>query len=155
MNRMTSSIWLKTLRRIWPAALACLPAHAAEPNFNRDIRPILSENCYLCHVPYLKHHGVHLRHDVLEEAVAVRDGAAAIVPGNPNQSGIIRRILSKDPDFMMPPPAAHHPAVPPAQVDTLKRWIAAGAPYERHWSLIAPVKSAVPAGTHPVDHFIN
>ena len=98
MNRMTSSIWLKTLRRIWPAALACLPAHAAEPNFNRDIRPILSENCFLCHGQDPKHRGGELRLDIREEAVAVRDGAAAIVPGNPDQSEIIQRILSKDPD---------------------------------------------------------
>jgi hypothetical protein len=137
------------------AVLLGTPLPAAEPNFNRDVRPILSENCFLCHGQDPNHRGGDLRLDVREQAVAVRDGSAAIVPGNPGQSGIIRRILSKNPEFVMPPPDAHLAAIPPEQVETLRRWIAAGAPYEPHWSFVPPVKSTVPAGTHPVDHFIN
>lgn len=152
---MTRSSWLNLLRRIWPATLACLSAHAAEPNFNRDIRPILSANCFPCHGQDPKRRGGDLRLDLREEAVAARNGAAAILPGNPDQSGLIQRILSKDPTLVMPPPAAHLAALSPQQADTLKHWIAAGAPYQRHWSFIAPQKSAIPAGTHPVDHFIN
>jgi hypothetical protein len=141
--------------RCCATALALSSAHAAEPDFNRDIRPILSENCFLCHGQDPKHRGGDLRLDVREEAVALRDGSAAIVPGNPEQSGMIQRILSRDPEFIMPPPKAHLAAIPPEQIDTLKRWIAAGAPYQPHWSFVPPKKSAVPAGTHPVDHFIN
>ena len=141
--------------RCCASALALSSAHAGEPNFNREVRPILSENCFLCHGQDPKHRGGDLRLDVREEAVAVRDGSAAIVPGNPDQSGMIQRILSTDPEFVMPPPKAHLAAIPPEQIDTLKRWIAAGAPYEPHWSFVPPQKSAVPAGTHPVDHFIN
>jgi hypothetical protein len=138
-----------------PVALACALAHAAEPSFNRDIRPILSENCFLCHGQDPKHRGGELRLDIREDAVAQRDGAAAIVPGHPDQSGIIQHILSNDPEVVMPPPKAHLAAIPPEHIDTLKRWITAGAPYEPHWSFVPPKKAAVPAGVGPVDHFIN
>jgi hypothetical protein len=79
----------------------------------------------------------------------------AIVPGNPEKSEIIRRILSKDPDDVMPPPEAHMVAMPSKDIDTLKRWIKAGAVYEPHWSFVAPKKSQVPEGTNPIDHFVN
>lgn len=125
------------------------------PSFNRDIRPILSENCFFCHGQDPKHRGGELRLDLREEAVAVRDGIAAIVPGNPEKSEIIRRLISKDPDMVMPPPDAHMAAIPSKDIDTLKRWIKAGATYEPHWSFVAPKKSAVPAKLNPVDHFVN
>ena len=135
---------------------SCLsPSYAADPVFNRDIRPILSENCFSCHGPNPEHRGGKLRLDVREEAVAPRHGTAAIIPGDPDHSEIIRRILSHDPEDVMPPPKAHLPALPPAQIDTLKRWIAAGAPYEAHWSFTRPRKTPVPTGIHPVDYFIN
>jgi hypothetical protein len=125
------------------------------PSFNKDIRPILSENCFLCHGQDPKHRGGELRLDIREEAVAFRNGSAAIVPGNPEKSEIIRRILSKDPDDVMPPPEAHMVAMPSKDIDTLKRWIKAGAVYEPHWSFVAPKKSQVPARTNPIDHFVN
>ncbi len=137
------------------AIAACAFAHAADPSFNRDIRPILSENCFHCHGQDPKHRGGDLRLDIREEAVALRDGVAAIVPGDPDNSEIIRRILSKDPQMVMPPPDAHMAAMPSAQIDTLKRWIKAGAPYEPHWAFVPPRKAEIPAGTNPVDHFIN
>ena len=125
------------------------------PSFNRDIRPILSENCFLCHGQDPKHRGGELRLDLREEAVAVRDGIAAIVPGDPEKSEIIRRLLSKDPEMVMPPPDAHMTAVPSNEIDILKRWIKAGAIYEPHWSFVAPKKSALPAKTNAIDHFVN
>jgi hypothetical protein len=125
------------------------------PSFNKDIRPILSENCFLCHGQDPKHRGGELRLDIREEAVAFRNGIAAIVPGNPEKSEIIRRILTKDPDDVMPPPEAHMAAIPSKDIETLKRWIKAGAVYEPHWSFVAPKKSQVPAGTNPIDHFVN
>jgi hypothetical protein len=137
------------------SALLCASAGASEPNYNRDVRPILSENCFLCHGQDPDHRGGDLRLDRREEAVALRDGAAAIVPGDPDKSEIIRRILSDDPSSIMPPPDAHLAAIPPGQVDILKRWIAAGAPYEPHWSFVPPTRPELPAGSHPVDHFIG
>ena len=125
------------------------------PSFNKDIRPILSENCFLCHGQDPKHRGGELRLDIREQALANRDGVMAIVPGNPEKSEIIRRILSKDPDDVMPPPEAHMVAMPSKDIDTLKRWIKAGAVYEPHWSFVAPKKSQVPEGTNPIDHFVN
>jgi hypothetical protein len=130
-------------------------ARSAEPIFNRDIRPILSDNCFACHGPDPTHRGGKLRLDLRAEAIVMHDGTAAIVPGDPDRSEMIRRILSDDPDEVMPPPEAHRAALSPEQLETLKRWIAAGAPYDSHWSFVPPVKAAVPAGAHPVDHFVN
>ena len=124
-------------------------------SFNKDIRPILSENCFFCHGQDAKDKGGELRLDIREQALANRDGVMAIVPGNPEKSEIIRRILSKDPDDVMPPPEAHMVAMPSKDIDTLKRWIKAGAVYEPHWSFVAPKKSQVPEGTNPIDHFVN
>ena len=157
------------MNQILKAAPTCLPAkslvvlailvtaavQASEPNFNRDVRPILSENCFLCHGQDPEHRGGDLRLDIREEAVAVRDGIAAIVPGDPENSEIIRRILSDEPAVVMPPADAHLPAIPPEQIDTLKRWIAAGATYEPHWAFVPPEKPGVPAATHAVDYFID
>ncbi len=125
------------------------------PSFNRDIRPILSENCFFCHGQDPKHRGGKLRLDLREEAILVRDGVTAIVPGNPEKSEMIRRILSKDPEMVMPPPEAHKIAMPSKDIDTLKRWIKAGATYEPHWSFVAPKKSTLPAKANPIDHFVN
>ena len=138
--------------------LLCSVGFAASddvPSFNRDIRPILSENCFLCHSQDPKHRGGDLRLDIREEAVALRDGITAIVPGDPEKSEIIRRIVSKDPDMVMPPPEAHMVAMPSKDIDTLKRWIKAGAIYEPHWSFVAPKKSALKAGVNPIDYFVN
>ncbi len=125
------------------------------PSFNRDIRPILSENCFFCHGQDPKHRGGELRLDIREEAIVAHDGLTAIVPGNPEKSEMIRRLLSKDPEMVMPPPEAHKIAIPSKDIETLKRWIKAGAIYEPHWSFVAPKKSAIPAKANPIDHFVN
>jgi len=129
-------------------------ASAGTTNFNRDIRPILSENCFLCHGQDPEHRGGDLRLDIREEAVAVRDGIAAIIPGDPKKSEIMRRILSKDPDILMPPPDAHMAALKPEQIATVEKWIADGAEYEAHWAFVTPEKTETPAA-NPVDHFIG
>jgi hypothetical protein len=144
-----------TSSMIWLAFAAS--ALASSPNFNRDIRPILSENCFLCHGQDPEHRGGDLRLDIREEAVAARDEGAAIVPGKPAESAIMKRILSKDPDMVMPPPEAHLTALKQEQIRTLEKWIEAGAEYEPHWAFARPVKAALPAGApaHPVDAFID
>ncbi len=148
-----------------PARLAflaiCLSAGgialADEPTFNRDIRPILSENCFLCHSTDPDHRGGDLRLDIREEAFAPRDDGPAIVPGKPMESAMIRRILDTDPDNQMPPPEAHLTPLKPEQIETLKTWIANGAEYEDHWAFVPPVKAPLPdeATTNPVDAFVR
>lgn len=124
------------------------------PDYNRDIRPILSENCFLCHGQDPEHRGGDLRLDLREYAVAVRDGITAIVPGDPKNSEIIKRIVSKDPDMVMPQPKAHIPPMSAKQLALLEKWIENGAEYQPHWSFVPPAKKETPAA-NPVDHFIN
>jgi len=140
--------------------LACLAlgslADAASPNFNRDVRPILSENCFLCHGQDPEHRGGELRLDIREEAIADREGGAAIVPGDPSKSAMMRHITSTDPDVVMPPPKAHLPALKPEQIEILKSWIKGGAKYEPHWAFVPPVKAELPGKSgNPVDAFVR
>ncbi len=105
----------------------------AKLQFNRDIRPILSDKCFHCHGPDSKKREAELRLD--ERASAVKDGH--ITPGMPEKSLMIERILSHDEDEMMPPPKSKLGALTPAEVATLTRWIKEGAEYEAHWSFIS------------------
>ncbi|RFC49136.1 MAG: Protein of unknown function DUF1553/DUF1549/Planctomycete cytC [Verrucomicrobia bacterium] len=114
-----------------------VPADAAGPGplqFNRDIRPIISEKCFQCHGPDPKKRDSGLRLDMGEAATADRKGVRAIVPGNPTSSEIIARVTSDDPDEVMPPPSAKIGTLSPQEVATLSRWISEGAPYEKHWA---------------------
>ncbi|MCE2960530.1 MAG: c-type cytochrome domain-containing protein, partial [Akkermansiaceae bacterium] len=101
---------MSSLKKFLPnAILMCAMGSAVGddvPSFNKDIRPILSENCFFCHGQDAKDKGAELRLDIRDQAIADRDGVMAIVPGNPEKSEIIRRIISKDPDEVMPPPEA-------------------------------------------------
>jgi mono/diheme cytochrome c family protein len=123
--------------------------------YNRDIRPILAENCFACHGPDSASRKGDLRLDQREAAVA----SAAIVEGQPAESAIIERIKSSDPDLVMPPPSAHK-QITPAQFALLEKWIAAGAPYQPHWSYIAPEPQQPPEvknqtwTKNPIDHFV-
>jgi hypothetical protein len=127
--------------------LAAFPTFAvADENrldFNRDIRPILSENCFQCHGFDEKARQADLRLDLGESALADRDGVPAIVPGKPDESEVWRRITSTDEAEMMPPPDSHR-QLKPQQKETIKRWIKQGAQYAKHWSFIPPVKAAPP-----------
>jgi hypothetical protein len=106
--------------------------------FNRDIRPILSENCFRCHGPDAEMRKAGLRLDLPDPAYGVlpkMPGHHAIVPGKPDQSELVHRITSTDPDYRMPHRLAPLSA---AQIATLKEWIQQGAPYERQWALVPP-----------------
>ncbi len=136
-------------------ALAAAPVLAQEPvRFNRDIRPILSENCFSCHGPDKASRKAGLRLD--ERAAAVAQGA--IVPGKPNESELLARVLSDDPHQTMPPPKLKK-ILTPTQKNLLRRWIAEGATYERHWAFLPiPKQTAVPNvngwGRNAIDAFV-
>ena len=104
-------------------------------SFDRDIQPILSENCYYCHGTDPKHREGDLRLDLQEDAL----DAGAIVPGKPEQSDLIDRIHSKDPDDLMPPPDSNR-KLTVKQKDLLERWIKEGAQYTEHWAFTKPIK---------------
>jgi mono/diheme cytochrome c family protein len=114
-------------------------ASAQEPGYNADIRPILVEACFSCHGPDSGSRRADLRLDLREAALS----AGAIEPGKPESSELIRRILSNDPDEVMPPPEVKKPLTE-RQRQLLVEWIGRGAPYEQHWSYISPVKGTIP-----------
>jgi hypothetical protein len=115
-------------------------AQAAEPpvSFNRDIRPILSNNCFACHGPDPKHREADLRLDVRESAVETE----AISPNVPDKSKLIARITSTDAETQMPPPKSQK-KLTAREIELLRRWIAEGAKYEGHWAFL-PVVAAKP-----------
>jgi hypothetical protein len=128
-------------------------------SYNRDIRPILSENCFACHGTDSAARKAGLRLDTVEGATnQLESGVTAIVPSHPEQSELVRRILATDDDQM--PPAKINKVLQPAQQGLLKKWIAAGAKYEPHWSFIPPVKVPLPSVknpkwvANPIDNFI-
>jgi hypothetical protein len=112
--------------------------------FNRDIRPILSANCFFCHGPDPKHREADLRLDVREAALADHDGRRAIVPGKPEESELLARITSHDADLQMPPPDSNK-KLTALQIETLREWIADGAEYQPHWAYAPLEKPSVPA----------
>jgi len=138
-------------------AIGVAAAEAAGPlRFDRDIRPLLSENCYACHGPGQQEAGLRL--DAAEEATRELDsGARAIVPGKPEASALLARIRSADPDLVMPPPHSKK-TLTAEQKELLDRWITAGAVYEKHWSF-TPVERPEPpaAGPEigPIDRFLE
>ena len=112
---------------------------ADEVAYNRDIRPILVENCFACHGADSASRQADLRLDRRDDAIA----SGGIVPGDPDSSPLLDRVYSDDPEEVMPPPATKK-QVSAEQKMLLTKWIAAGAPYEPHWSFIPPVKPEPP-----------
>jgi mono/diheme cytochrome c family protein len=123
-----------------------VPATGDDPkvDFNRDIRPILANNCLLCHGPDAKNRKADLRLDVREVAVSDLGGHFAIVPGKPEKSELIKRITSADRDEVMPP-AKTGKKLTKEQVGLFRKWIELGAPYAKHWSFVKPERTAPPA----------
>src|SRR6266446_858851 len=119
-------------------------------SYSRDIRPVLSDKCFYCHGPDQNKRKAKLRLDVREEALAKK----AFVPKKPEASELIRRIFTTDPDDQMPPPASHK-TLTAAQKQLLRRWIAEGAEYQKHWAYVPPVKPCVPAGRNGIDFFVQ
>ncbi|HKB37439.1 MAG TPA: DUF1549 domain-containing protein, partial [Gemmataceae bacterium] len=112
--------------------------------YNRDIRPILSNNCFKCHGPDAKQRQAGLRLDSREEALKrAESGRPAIVPGKVGASNLVRRILSPRDSYVMPPPSSNK-KLTDAEKELLQRWIEQGAEYQPHWSLIPPRRPALP-----------
>jgi hypothetical protein len=131
-------------RALLPIFLLILPCivSAAPVSFSRDVLPILSENCLSCHGQDEGHRKADLRLDT-------RDGAKAVI----KSGDLIARIITDDPEEIMPPPKSHKSKLNGEQIDILKRWISEGAAWGKHWSLEKPVK--LPVQGHPVDHFVK
>jgi len=125
-------------------ALLVVLLQAEDPvDFKRDIRPILSNTCFLCHGPDDKRRKGDLRLDTKEGAFRVLDGKQSFVPGNLDKSEAWRRITTKDADDHMPP-AKSGKQLTPKQIELLKKWIQQGAKWENHWSFIPPERPALP-----------
>ncbi|MHB8973645.1 MAG: PSD1 and planctomycete cytochrome C domain-containing protein [Pirellulaceae bacterium] len=122
----------------------------AKVEFNRDVRPILAENCFYCHGPDAGHREAELRLDIREEALE----SAAFVPGEPAQSALIERILSDDLEERMPPPNSHK-ELAERQKEILRLWIEQGAEYQRHWAYEPPVKADIAAGQNGIDVLVR
>lgn len=128
----------------WLAVATSVSAAEKKLEFNRDIRAILSNNCYLCHGPDAKQRQAGLRLDLREEAVkSLESGQTAIVPGDAVKSHLLARINSTNPDEAMPP-ASSGKSLTPEQKATLKAWIEQGAEYQGHWAFIAPQRREPP-----------
>jgi hypothetical protein len=127
--------------RSLPAADELLPKVV---EYNRDLRPILAENCFLCHGPDANHRKAQLRLDVEEVAIARRGDTRAIVPGHPERSEAFRRITT-DAKAERMPPAKTGRRLTKRQVAVLQRWIEQGAKYQKHWSFLPPRRPDLPA----------
>jgi hypothetical protein len=138
------------------AFLAVLPVtgRAADLNFNRDVRPILAENCFPCHGFDAKARKAKLRLDLPEGAFAERKGVTPIKPGDPAGSEVWARVSSDDPEVVMPPPATNK-KLDAKQKETLRRWIEQGAKYQKHWAFETPTRPAAPDPRNPIDSFIR
>ena len=140
----------------------CLPrarAASAPVDFQRQVRPILSDNCFLCHGPDQSTRMVGLRLDTKEGAMGMRKNGAPIVPGKPDESLAIKRIFAEKADMRMPPVSSHR-SLTPEQKETLRRWIEQGAPWKEQWAFITPVRPRLPAikakqwPRNPIDQFV-
>lgn len=120
-------------------------------SFVRDIRPILSEHCFACHGPDEATREADLRLDVAEHAM----DSGAITPGDPEASEIWLRMISDDPDTIMPP-ADSHEKLTEQELELVRSWISSGAEYQQHWSFVAPTKRELPNhSAHPIDAWLQ
>ncbi|MDH3584245.1 MAG: PSD1 and planctomycete cytochrome C domain-containing protein, partial [Phycisphaerae bacterium] len=143
-----------------PHALKCLvalglllcsgaPLAGAPIEYDRDVRPILSEHCYACHGPDAAHRkggpegGAGLRLDTQTGALADLGGAFAVVPGKPQESELVDRITTDDRDELMPPPK-HRKPLSPGQKRTLVQWIGQGAKWSDYWAYVPPRRPPTP-----------
>lgn len=132
---------------LWAASWALMgfmeTGRAASVDFNRDVRPILSENCFQCHGPDAQTREADLRLDQSDSARETRESGAAVVPGNPEASLVWQRIQDTDPDSVMPPPGSNR-ILSSSQKAVLEAWIRQGGDYAGHWAFEEPVRPELP-----------
>ncbi|HVY70770.1 MAG TPA: DUF1549 domain-containing protein, partial [Verrucomicrobiae bacterium] len=150
---------LAVLAALVVSARADVPV-AAKVDYNRDIRPILSDHCYACHGPDQKARKGGLRLDLKEEAFkAAKSGAFAIIPHDTTKSELVRRVTTTDADDRMPPAKGGKP-LSSAQIETLRRWVQQGAEWKGHWAYQKPERPPLPDvrekgwPRNPIDNFI-
>ena len=140
---------------LWAAAAAS----AAPVDFNRDIRPILSNNCYFCHGPDEKERKADLRLDTEAGSRVKLDDHFAVVPGKPAASSLVGRVTATKAGVVMPPPKTGK-KLTPAEIALLTQWVAEGAAFEKHWAYVPPKRGELPAVKNtawvqnPVDRFV-
>src|SRR6266567_3731554 len=143
------------------AASCALGAPEATVQFNRDIRPILSERCYACHGPDDRKRQSKLRLDVESAAKGDLGGHSAIVPGEPLASELIRRVTSSDTARRMPPAYSGAVKLSSREIDLLTHWIEQGAQWQKHWAFIPPTRPELPEISdrswprNPIDYFVK
>jgi len=143
------------------AASCALAAPEATVQFNRDIRPILSERCYACHGPDERKRLSKLRLDVEASAKGDLGGHSAIVPGEPAASELIRRVTSSDTARRMPPAYSGASPLSSREVGLLTHWIEQGAQWQKHWAFIPPARPELPEindrswPRNPIDYFVK
>ena len=146
----------KILKSVLTAAILCHQGVSAEKRirYDRDIRPILSENCFSCHGPDEHERKAKLRLDVKDGGMyEERDAGTSVVPGKPAESDLLYRLTTGDQEEVMPPPETEK-FLKPEEITLIRKWIEQGAEWEGHWSYEIPQKAKVPDGRHPVDYFI-
>lgn len=131
------------------------PQNSGPVEFNRDIRPILSDRCYFCHGPDKGHRKADLRLDTQEGLLGKSGEVGPVVPAKPAASELLDRMVSTDPDKRMPPPKSGK-ELSPAEIALVRRWIEQGAPYEGHWAF-QPIKRPKPSvqSPEPIDGFVK
>ena len=159
-KRTTSFIWIALTVATQIALGASKEKAASKIEFNRDIRALLSDNCFACHGPDDKERKGKLRLDVKEDALKpAKSGDHAIIPGDVKNSQLVARITTQDEDDLMPPPKTGK-KLTPQQIDLLKRWIAEGATWQTHWAYESPKRPALPKlndkkwPRNEIDHFV-
>ncbi|MBX3444295.1 MAG: DUF1553 domain-containing protein [Planctomyces sp.] len=161
---MRRPLWIIALMTCGLTGLASLSFAAEAPrklSYNRDVRPILTDNCFACHGPDSASREADLRLDGARYATMAEEGLTpAIVPGKPDESEVFSRVSSTDPDMVMPP-ASTKKQLTPEQISILRQWIEEGAEYEPHWAFIPPTRPEVPDIADPpfplrspIDNFI-
>src|SRR5438105_1846395 len=140
-----SAIALFVAGMVWAFSDPAAAQDKSPADFNRDIRPILSDACFHCHGPDKVKRKAAVHFDTEEGARVDLGGYFAIVPGKPDRSELMRRISSSDPAKRMPPPSSGHSPLKPAQIELTRRWIAEGAKWQKHWAFLPPRRPALPA----------
>jgi hypothetical protein len=141
------------------ALIVGLSAVAEELDFNRDVKPVLSNYCWACHGPDEQNREAKLRLDKHDGLLKDRDGVTPMVPGKPDKSELFARMISDDPDEVMPPPKSkQRPSK--AEIEIIRQWIADGGKWEEHWAFVTPKRPKPPEtktkdwATSPIDHFV-